>query len=97
MRPLTLLLLFGGVLLGRIASQEFSSGPLQLLDTATYIGIAFGLAWAWRSWARRAIEDRRRDALRRQGGRPARSGRKRNAVSTTTTTVSEDESQADPR
>ncbi len=55
-----------GVFVGRLASNNFSPGALDALDLLMYIGLAFSLVWAWRSWARDTFEQRRREALERQ-------------------------------
>jgi hypothetical protein len=71
-------MLFAGILIGRIASEQFSSGPLNALDLVMYVGLAFSIAWAWRSWARGAMEQRtlaaRRRAARRTGETPSNDG-----------------------
>jgi hypothetical protein len=66
-----LFVLSAGVLIGRIASEQFPSGPLNALDLVMYVGLAFSIAWAWRSWARGAMEQRTLAARRRaaRGGR----------------------------
>lgn len=61
-----LALLFAGIFIGRIASTNFSSGALDLLDLVMYVGLALSLAWAWRSWARQAMVQRRLAAERRR-------------------------------
>ena len=53
-----LAMLFAGIFIGRIASENFAPGALDLLDLAMYAGLALSLAWAWRSWARQAMVQR---------------------------------------
>lgn len=65
-----LLLFFGGILLGRIVSEQASGGLVGAMDLVTYLALAFGIAWSWRAWARRALEARRREERRRRGSRP---------------------------
>ncbi|MCK9495579.1 MAG: hypothetical protein M0R75_08795 [Dehalococcoidia bacterium] len=57
---------FAGILVGRVASANFAPGPLGALDLFMYIGLALSLAWAWRTWARRAMVQRHLDAERRR-------------------------------
>ena len=61
-----LAMIFAGMLIGRIASANFGAGALNALDLVMYIGLALSLAWAWRSWARRAMVQRHLDAERRR-------------------------------
>jgi len=57
---------FAGILVGRVASANFAPGPLGALDLFMYIGLALSLAWAWRTWARRAMVERHLAAERRR-------------------------------
>ncbi len=65
-----------GLFVGRIASENFADGSLGALDLFMYIGLALSIAWAWRSWARRAMAqrhlaaERRRQAAERRSSRP---------------------------
>lgn len=61
-----LAIFFAGILVGRIASQNFAAGPLGMLDLFMYVALALSIAWAWRSWARRAMIQRHLDAERRR-------------------------------
>jgi len=58
-------MLLCGLLIGRIATQNFAATPLFYLDMAMYVGFAFCIAWAWRSWARKTMAQRHVQALRR--------------------------------
>jgi len=55
-----------GLFAGRVASDNFGPGALDAVDLLMFIGIAVSLVWWWRSWARDAFEQRRRQALERQ-------------------------------
>lgn len=57
---------FAGLLVGRLASSNFAPGALDAIDLVMVIGLAFSLAWAWRSWARRAMVQRHLAAERRR-------------------------------
>jgi|GEM_PF-5325572 len=57
---------FAGLLVGRIASSNFAPGALDAVDLFMVIGLAFSLAWAWRSWAKRAMIQRHLAAERRR-------------------------------
>ncbi len=70
-----LAMLFAGILIGRIATENFSDGALSALDLVMYIGLALSIAWAWRSWARQAMIQRHLAAERRRT--PARRPKKR--------------------
>lgn len=83
-------LFFAGILVGRIASENFAPGSLGALDLFMYVGLALAVAWAWRSWARRAMVERHLAAERRRAAsgssdrdrasgpaRPTRSRRRR--------------------
>lgn len=67
---------FAGLLVGRIASSNFAPGALDAVDLFMAIGLAFSIAWAWRSWAKRAMIQRHLAAERRRqrsgGGTAAR-------------------------
>ena len=69
-------MLFAGMLIGRIASEQFASGLLSAIDLVMYVALAFSVAWAWRTWARRAMERRALQAQRRapRSGHRGRSG-----------------------
>ncbi|MEX1022144.1 MAG: hypothetical protein WD058_03250 [Dehalococcoidia bacterium] len=66
-----LFMLFAGMLIGRVASTQFAPGLLDAVDLVMYGGLALSIVWAWRSWARGAMEQRHRDALRRREARDA--------------------------
>jgi len=72
-------MLFAGILIGRIASSSFTAGALDAIDLFMVIGLAFSIAWAWRSWAKRAMIQRHLDAERRRQrtGAPATAPRPR--------------------
>lgn len=55
-----------GVFVGRVASESLGAGAQDVVDLVMYVGLAFSAVWAWRSWARDAFEQRRRQALERQ-------------------------------
>lgn len=55
-----------GLFIGRIASDNFAPGSLGALDLFMYLGLALSVAWAWRSWARRAMIQRHLAAERRR-------------------------------
>ena len=55
-----------GLFIGRIASENFAPGSLGALDLFMYLGLALSIAWAWRSWARRAMIQRHLSAERRK-------------------------------
>ena len=57
---------FAGLLVGRIASANFAPGALDAIDLFMMIGLAFSIAWAWRSWAKRAMIQRHLAAERRR-------------------------------
>ena len=59
-------MLFAGILIGRVASSSFTAGALDAIDLFMVIGLAFSIAWAWRSWAKRAMIQRHLDAERRR-------------------------------
>jgi hypothetical protein len=61
-----LAMLFAGIFIGRIASENFGAGALDALDLVMYGGLALSLAWAWRSWARQAMVQRHLAAERRR-------------------------------
>jgi hypothetical protein len=76
MRVRVLAVFCAGLLVGRIASDRLGAQALGLVDSLVYIALAFAIAWAWRVWARRAFEQRRRDALARQQRGRTRSARR---------------------
>ena len=59
-------LFLAGLFVGRIASENFAPGSLGALDLFMYLGLALSIAWAWRSWARRAMIQRHLSAERRK-------------------------------
>lgn len=59
-------LFLAGLFIGRLASEQFAPGPLGAMDLIMYVGLAFSVAWAWRSWARRAMIQRHLAAQRRE-------------------------------
>lgn len=59
-------LFLAGLFVGRLASEQFAAGPLGAIDLFMYAGLALSVAWAWRSWARRAMIQRHLQAQRRQ-------------------------------
>lgn len=61
-----LAMLFAGIFIGRIATENFSDGALSALDLVMYGGLALSIAWAWRSWARQAMIQRHLAAERRR-------------------------------
>jgi len=66
------LLFFAGAFVGMLAQARFSEDFLSMFSLITYAAMALGIAWMWRSWARRAMEQRHLQAQRRQrasGGR----------------------------
>lgn len=66
-----LAMLFAGIFIGRLATENFSAGALNALDLVMYGGLALSIAWAWRSWARQAMVQRHLAAQRRRQGTAA--------------------------
>ncbi|MDA0300898.1 MAG: hypothetical protein DWG80_02110 [Chloroflexi bacterium] len=60
------LVFFAGIFAGRVAEVNFAPEFLSALSLITYGALALGIAWMWRSWARRAMEQRHLQAQRRQ-------------------------------
>jgi membrane protein implicated in regulation of membrane protease activity len=58
-----------GLFLGRVATENVAPGALGLLDLIMYAALAACVAIAFRRWARRNVEERRRQQLRRRQSR----------------------------
>ncbi|MDP2328963.1 MAG: hypothetical protein Q8M79_12870, partial [Dehalococcoidia bacterium] len=57
---------FTGILIGRVASESFPTGLVETVDLLMVTGLALTAALSWRSWARGAMESRRREQFRRR-------------------------------